>query len=228
MYARAQPSERDKYVRGRVESRFVSAASSAETRDADVVDELLQSYYEYRVCRHVRSYILSCSNDTSSLRKLIRTIVRLGFSILLSRSREEAQAAERTIVMTEFSCRRIGSQPLSEASSSGFALSRAPIGRDIALGSSPAETVWTLTIDVELTMSQSTTLRQRPDIVDCIMRALERAVPLNLDYVLRFKVGKDDYTMKLMRADEADWEAGLAPPVIGLNTALGKVKKRGS
>jgi hypothetical protein len=226
MPARAHPVERDNYIRGRLESRFVSAAPQTETADIDDLATLLRSYYEYRVWRHVRSYILSSSNDKLSLHKLVQTVVRLGFSILLSRSREEAQAAGQILVVTDFACRRIGSQPVMEANSSGFALGHAAIGRDIALGASPAETVWTVTIDVELKMSQATALRQRPDVVECIMKALERAIPLNLDYVLRFQVDESDYAMRLMRVDDAQRKAGVAPPIVGLNTALGKVKKK--
>jgi hypothetical protein len=225
MPARAQSIESDKYIRGRLESRFVSAAARDE---ADDLDALLLRYYSYRVLRHVRSYILSSSNDRGSLHKLVQTVIRLGFSILLSRSREEARAADQVLVSTDFDCRRIGSQPLTEASGSGFALGHAAIGRDIALGSSPAETVWTLTIDVELKMSQATALKQRPDVVECIMKALERAIPLNLDYVLRFRVDERDYTMKLVRVDDKKLEEGVAVPVIGLNTALGKIKEKES
>lgn len=226
MPAWAHPIERDNYIRGRLESRFVSTAPHADTEDADDLAALLRSYYEYRVRRLVRAYILSSSNDRASLHKLVQTVIRLGFSILLSRSGEEAGAAGQILVMTDFACRRIGSQPLMEASGSGFALGHAPIGRDIALGAYPAETVWTLTIDVELKMAQATELRQRPDVVGCIMRALERAIPLNLDYVLSFRVDESDYTMRLMRVDKKQRKAGAEPPVVGLNTALGKVEKK--
>jgi hypothetical protein len=225
---RARSLERDNYARGRLESRFVSAAPQAEQAETDDVAALLRAYCEYRVRRHIRSYMLSSSNDRSSLHKLVQTVIRLSFSILLSRSREEAQAAEQILVTTDFTCQRIGGQPLTEASSSGFALGRAPIGRDIALGSSPAETVWTLTIDVELKMAQATVLARRPDIVECLMKSLERAVPLNLDYVLRFRVDERDYTMRLARIDDARRETGIAPPMVGLNTALGKVKEQKS
>ncbi len=225
MPAGPDPFERDKYIRGRLESRFVSAAPLEDAEETDDLASLLRSYYEFRVWRHVRAFILSSSNDQASLHKLVQTVIRLGFLILLSRTKEEAQAARQVLVETKFTCQRIGSQPLMEASGSGFALGHAAIGRDIALGSSPAETVWTLTIEVELKMSQATMLRQRPDVVESIMNALERAVPLNLDYVLRFRVDESDFTMQLMRADEKQEEAGVAPPVVGLNTALGKVKK---
>jgi hypothetical protein len=226
--ARAHPVERDNYIRGRLESRFVSASPQTETAEIDDLAELLRSYYEYRVWRHVRSFILSSSNDRLSLHKLVQTVVRLGFSILLSKSKEEAQASDQILVVTDFACRRIGSPPVMKASSSGFALGHAAIGRDIALGDSPAETVWTVIINVELKMSQATELRQRPDVVECIMKALERAIPLNLDYVLRFQVDESDYTMQLIRADDAKRRIGVAPPVVGLNTALGKVKKKTS
>jgi hypothetical protein len=228
MPSRVPPIEADTYIRGRLESRFVSAAARGEGEEIDDLAALLLKYYEYRVRRHVRSYILSSSNDEDSLHKLVQTVIRLGFSILLSRSREEARAAEQILVSTDFACWRIGSQPLMEASGSGFALGHAAIGRDIALGSSPAETVWTLTINVKLQMSQATALAQRPDVVECIMKALERAVPLNLDYVLRFRVDERDYTMRLMRVDDKQRGAGIAPPVVGLNTALGKVKEKES
>jgi hypothetical protein len=221
----ARAIEWDNYIRGRLESHFVSAGPQDGTKDADDLDILLQRYYEYRVRRLVRAYILSSSNDRVSLHKIVQTIVRLGFSILLSKSSEQAQAAGQILVVTNFAHRRIGSRPLVETSSSGFALGHAPIGRDIALGASPAETVWTLTIDVELKMSQATALKQRPDVVDCFMCALERAIPLNLDYVLRFHVGESDFTMLLMGAKDAKRKRSVVPPVLGLNTALGKVKK---
>lgn len=225
----ARPIEWDNYTRGRLESHFVSGGPQDRTKDADDdLDILLQRYYEYRVCRIVRAYILSSSNDRFSLHKLVETVVRLGFSILLSKSSEEAQAAGKILVVTDFAHRRIGSRPLVETSSPGFALGHAPIGRDIALGASPAETVWTLTIEVELKMSQATALKQRPDIVDCLMSALERAIPLNLDYVLRFHVGESDYTMLLPRVEGAKRRKGVVPLVIGLNTALGKVKREKS
>ncbi len=228
MSASVLPVDRDNYVRGRLESRFVSAAPQAESADTDDLALVIQRYYAYRVWRHVRSYILSSSNDAISLHKLVQTVIRLGFSILLSRNREEAQASELVLVETDFTCRRLGGQTQTLTSGSGFALGRAAIGRDIALGASPSESVWTLTIDVELKMSQATTLRRRPDFVECIMRALERAVPLNLDYVLRFHVDEGDYTMRLMRPNAAQLKAGIAPPIVGLNTALGKVKEKES
>ncbi|UCF05185.1 MAG: hypothetical protein JSV33_14905 [bacterium] len=220
--------ERDSYIRGRVESRFVSSTPRDETVEDNDVTALLRTYYEYRVWRHVRAYILSSSNDQDSLRKLVQTVVCLGFSILLATSREEAEEVGRAPVTIGLECRRIGSRPLVESSGSGFALGSAPIGQEIALGSSPAETVWTLTIDVELKMAQATVLRQRPDVVDCIMSSLERAVPLNLDYVLRFRVSESDYTMQLIRKDEEKGTTGVELPVVGLNTALGKVRKKDS
>ncbi|GEM_PF-3562721 len=228
MPSAARSPEHDKYIRGKLENRFVSAAMQDETGEKDDLGELLRCYYEYRVWRHVRSYILSSSNDSLSLRKLVQTIVRLGFSILLSRTAEEAKAAERILVTSDFSCRRIESQPPPGKSGSGFALGHAAIGRDIALGASPAETVWTLTIDVELKMSQATVLKERPEAVACILRSLERAIPLNLDYILRFQVDESDYTMQLTHVTEEQLKAGVTPAVIGLNTALGKVKKEGS
>lgn len=221
-------NERDNYIRGRLESRFVSTAPQTGTDEEGELSTILRRYYEYRVRRHIRSFILSSCNDVSSLHKLVQTVIRLGFSILLSRSKEEARAAKNILVKTDLACQRIGGQPLRETSGSGFALGQAAIGRDIALGEYPAETVWTLTIDVELKMSRASALRQRPDIVECLMRSLERAIPLNLDYVLRFMVDKSDYTMQLVREDDAKKKTGVAPPIVGLNTALGKVKNNKS
>jgi hypothetical protein len=216
--------ERDRYIRGRIESRFVSMSACKETREADELDGLLKKYYEYRVWRHVRSFILSSSNDRDSLRNLVQTVIRLGFSILLSRCSDEAREAGKILLTTDFDCRRIGGQPLKKTSGSGFALGQASIGDDNALGSSPAETVWTLTINVELSMAQAMKLGRCPGVVESILKALERAVPLNLDFVLRFQVSEGDYTMRLMKVDEARDEDGVMPPIMGLNTAIGKVK----
>lgn len=223
--------ERDSYTRGRLESRFVSAAPPVDAKEDADLAALLRRYYDYRVWRLVRGYILSSNNDRRSLHKLVETVVRVGLTILLAKTKEEAEHVKRILVTTDFSCRRIENQPpqiepdtLVEPSGTGFALGQTAIGRDVALGSNPAESVWTLTIDVELRMSQATALKQRPDVVDSVMKALERSIPLNLDYVLRFHVEDNDYTMLLSRVEEKRRKAGAFPPVVGLNSALGKVK----
>ncbi|MCP4570766.1 MAG: hypothetical protein GY838_00280 [bacterium] len=228
-----KPSTETKcYRRGRLESRFVHAASPDAAEENTDLAVLLRRYYDYRVWRLIRGYILSSNNDKRSLRKLVQTVVRVGFSILLAESRDEARDADRILVTTDFSCRRIENQPPQfasekpvEPSSAGFALGQASIGRDIALGSNPAESVWTVTIDVELKMAQAVVLQRRPEVVDGIMKALERAVPLNLDYVLCFHVDEDDYVGLLFAVDGTKREAGEFPPVLGLNSALGRIRE---
>ena len=207
--------------RGTLGNSFLTPVDlKSNDRQAESPEEkLTRKYFEYRVQRLLRTYRLSDANDLEGLRGLLESAVRLAFGIVLSKTREESKEADKVPVRLRMTF-AAESLEREKASSLGDVM-QCILGHNMILGRESSEAVPCVQIRIELKMSQLSSLRSNPRVLRHIMFALERLVPLNLDYRLSFVIRKEDWCFRIDQSATRKDAADAAAPVLGVSSVLG-------
>jgi hypothetical protein len=211
----SRPGNTTEYTRGDVEIGYLHREYEAylarqSAGEASPEDEMVGAYFDYHVTRLINLYVLSRASSLDDLESLLQMIVRLAFKIMVARGLDEIKACDQ--IRADTYLEHIA---VADMTGAHFELGRegqSESGRNMVLGSSTSEEIARLELTVEISLRQLTALRSNPNVLRCILGALEDAVPLNLDYTLGFRVRSEDCSFRLAVADRS--------PMLGITTAL--------
>ena len=210
--------ERGTIAHGYLRAEYLRYVTSREDAPATPADELLAAYFDYHATRLINVFVASGLSDIKSLTTMLTSLVRIAFRVFLSKNKEEVSASGKIKGEGVISHRRASTSDLP-AARLGREGSCEP-GTGLILGERSAEAVSRLDITLTTNIEQHLLLRDHPRVFAHIMDAFDRAVPLNLDFRVKFTVREEDRTFKLPAAKPAAGAAG-SPPLLGISTALG-------
>lgn len=217
-----QQAKRYAYARGAVADELLRrglAAHLVETalQDPSPADKLLTSYFDYHVSRLINLYVVSGSVDLESLSGMLTTITQVAFQVLLSKDKAERRASGeiqgKTVLYrhgataSELPAARLGVPGSCEA------------GNNMILGALSAEEVACVELTITTSVEQFMLLRANPKVLVRILDALESAIPLNLDFRLKFSVREEDRSFRLSSSKTSKTTTATAP-LLGITSAL--------
>ena len=199
-----------RHERGRVTNRYLRERVSgydAAARDETIEERLLGAYLDYQVKKRLFQYLVTGSNGEEAMGQLVRVVVQLAFSVLLSQQRDELEDALQ--IHTSF-C----TTPAYSQSTERPVLGGLDLGASSALGVACADAGSVACVDICLSAGQLERLYNHPWAVRHIVRAVDTVTPIALDFRVRVGLRPEQGCFRLVRGTDE------RTPMLGMTTTL--------
>ena len=215
---KARGSYASRRLRERYENYSGNASADTEATDSAAANRPFPAYYYYLCTRKLRLIRFADAIDTKGLEMYMEHISGTLFEMIGHGGWGTATETSRAIAHVS-----VGGETMTVEPADLFVLGRegrSEINRSMILGETVSERIPRLDIELIIGLAEWEMLERRDEALDMLMKAVDLAVPMHMNYKIFFRIHQDEgvFTLPPRAGKRVD---SASVPLLGVNSILG-------